>query len=188
MYQVYEFQMKNNILHYDDISYEQFWNVFMKKDARYFWSMHQVYEKLPTRKETKRISHSFLIHGKPTPSSEYVELLNTDYGDNPVVTVLSDSLKRNAHFGAAITGEVLIHDGACNPSFSAEYFKGGQLIRKNDFVIGPFIDQTKKLCDVRLELYPELRYRDFDSVRVQFYEGYEHTGVKNLKISERICF
>lgn len=188
MYQVYEFQMKNNILHYDDISYEQFRNVFMKKDARYFWSMHQVYEKLPAKKKKKQIRHPFLIHGKPMSSSGYFELLNTDYGDNPIVTILSDSLNRNAHFGAEITGNVLIHDGICNPSFSAEYFKGGQLIRKNDFVIGPFIDQTKKLCYVRLELYPGLRYSDFDSVRVQFYEGYEHTGVKGLKFSEQICF
>ncbi|MES2555317.1 MAG: hypothetical protein V4604_04150 [Bacteroidota bacterium] len=186
MYQVYEYQMKNNILHYDDMTYEQFARVFMKEDLRYGWCLHLPYESLPGEGFITLKQQSFMMFNEPMPQNRYFKLSGDDYNDNPQLMIYSDSTYKSNHFGASVTGEVYLYSGETNPTIEAEYFKDGVMFRKGQFFIGQFIAETEELSPVEIQIYPGLTYAEFDSVRIQFFEGNTFTGVKSLKIKELI--
>jgi len=186
MYQVYEYQMKNNILHYDDMTYEQFARVFMQEDLRYGWCLHLQYESLPTEGFVTMKQPSFMMFNEPMPQNRYFKLLGYDFNDNPQLMIYTDTTYKSNHFGAKITGEVYLYSGETNPTVEAEYFKDGVVFRKGQFFIGQFIPETEKLSPVEVEIYPGLTYAEFDSIRIQFFEGNTFTGVKSLKIKELI--
>jgi|GEM_PF-745305 len=185
MYQVYEFQMKNNILHYDDMTYEQFKHVFMKDDLRYGWCLHLYYEDLPNRPIEQRIPRQFNSSGKPM-TNNYYKLLGDNYGDNPVLIIKSDSANFNKRFGAIINAQLFLYSGDTNPDFVVNYYKGDTMFRENKFFIGQFIDHEGVLSPIKLELYPGLTYAEFDSVRIQFNEGNTFTGIKSLKLDQLV--
>lgn len=186
MYQVYEYQMKNNILHYDDMTYEQFARVFMKEDLRYGWCLHLQYESLPTEGFVTMKQPSFMMYNEPMPQNRYFKLLGYDFNDNPQLMIYTDTTYKSNHFGAKVTGEVYLYSGETNPTIEAEYFKDGVAFRKGQFFIGQFIPEAEKLCPIEIEFYPGLTYAEFDSIRIQFFEGNTFTGVKSLKMKELI--
>jgi hypothetical protein len=186
MYQVYEFQMKNNILHYDDMTYEQFSHVFMKQDLRYGWCLHLIYEHLPETHPKQTIVRPFTSLNGPVDPKHYYRLLGDDPGDNPFVTIIPDSTIARNRFGAKVSGNVYLYSGDTNPSFGVMYYNDGELIRENRFFIGQFIDHEATLSPVEIAIYPDEPYGKFDSVRIQFDEGNTFTGVKGLKLEQLI--
>lgn len=186
MYQVYEFQMRNNILNYEYMSYADFSRVFMSEDLRYGWGMRLIYEHLPDGKTGEAVPVHFLMHGKPFPQHRMFKLLGDDLSDNPMLTIVSDPKLSGGYFGAEIHGSVYLYSGDSNPSFGVRYYKDEKMIRENRFFVGQFISHPETLSPVTIQVYPKLRYADFDSVEIQFDEGNTFTGVSDLKISQLI--
>jgi hypothetical protein len=186
MYQVYEFQMKQNILHYDDMTYEQFSHVFMKQDLRYRWALHLVYEKLPQKQPVQTRHPRFRMKGRPLDVHKELTLHGSGFTENPVVSLVSDSTLRDRQFGARITGKVRIPSGETNPAFIALYFVNGKVYRENHFFVGQFIEEVGKLTPVTVDLFPGQTYAQFDSVQVLFDDGSWPVGIRDFKIEERI--
>lgn len=186
MYQVYEFQMKNNILHYDNMTYEQFARVFMQDDLRFGWCLHLQYEALPEKQLVTAREHPFMRLGKPVNATTFYKLKGFDYNDNPEVKIYSDSTYANNYFAARVQADVYLYTGETNPTFEAFFFKGDSVFHKSQFFIGQFIPEVNKLCPITVDFYPGFTYAQFDSVNIRFEEGNTFTGVKNLKIRELI--
>ena len=184
MGQVYEFQMKHNILHYDKMTYEQYWNVFMDKGLRYAWGMHLQYEQLPEQQSVHSVNVPFKSKGKAIPDNTFLKLLGDDWGDNPVAMIISQPQDSLLRFGAKIKGEVFLYSEDTNPSFHIVYFDEGQPVRDNRYFVGQFIRKPETLQEVEIELYPDLQYKSFDSVKVEFEEGNTFTGMKNLQLKQ----
>jgi len=184
MGQVYEYQMKHNILHYDDMTYEQFKNVFMSKGLRYSWGMHLQYEHLPAGKPVSAKQLEFSMYGKPMPENRYLKLFGDNFSDNPILTIISQPSDSLFHFGAKIKGEVFLYSEDTNPAFFVKYYNNGELYRENPFFIGQFIPEVEKLQPFEIELYPDQQYHQFDSVKIEFAENNTFTGVKNFNIAQ----
>ena len=183
MGQVYEYQMKHNILHYDDMTYEQFSNVFMSKDLRYSWSMHLVYEELPKATPKQVIRMPFRMRGKQMPGNTFFKLFGDDYGDNPYCTIIPAAADSGYYFAAEARGEVFLYSGDSNPSFHIVYYKNGEIFRDNRFFIGQFIPEVGKLQPVRIAFHPMEQCAKIDSVKIEFEEGNTFTGIKNLRLT-----
>lgn len=182
MYQVYEFQMRNNILHYDDMTYEQFSYVFMKEDLRFGWIFHLTYDTLPKKLSAQPIHESFYSYGKPLRPG-VTEFKGDDLSDNPVVAF---SLKKygldtlSSFFAAKLQANVRILTSETNPNFWILYFKGDSILKQSNIYMGPRILEVDQWTPMKFDLDPKLRCTDFDSVRIVFLEGNSITKAKNF--------
>jgi hypothetical protein len=186
MYQVYEFQMKHNILHYDDMTYEQFSHVFMEQSLRYKWALHIVYEKLPEKQPEQTRHPQFRMKGRLLETHKERRLIGSGVTENPVASMVSDSTLYGKQFGARITGKIRLYNEDTNPAFIALYFDNGKVYRENHFHIGHLIEEVGELTPVTIDLFPGQTYAQFDSVQVLFDDGSWPVGIKDFKVEEQL--
>lgn len=186
LYQVYEFQMKYNILHYDEMNYEQFSHVFLKQGLRYRWCLLFRYEELPERSPERTRHPQFLIHGNEFDPNRERRLRGDDASDNPIATIYSDPALNGKLFGARVTGSIRLNFEQTNPQYIVRYYDRDSLIRQDYFIVGHFIDEIKQLKPVTIDIFPNLRYGQFDSVQVELDDNSSPISIRNLRIEERI--
>lgn len=185
MYQVYEFQMVNSILHYDNMNYEQFKYVFMKKDLRFSWMFHMTYDILPDNSISLPVKESFCINGKLIAPNKYA-FNGKDYSDNPIVNF---SMKKYAldtldsYFAAKLELELRIVSPASNPNFLIQYFKNDSVLKQANIYMGPKVPEVNQWTKLKFDLDSKLKCNEFDSLSIIFLEGDNVTFAKDFKSS-----
>jgi hypothetical protein len=184
LYQVYDFQVKEHVLPFDGINKDIFQTVFMKKDLRYGWFYDVPFESFPKDKlKIKRETRFF-----KNPNREYtgktVENLKDVLEDDPKITVRSKKDKDSLYFAAfRLNLHVKIGSAGTTPSAAIQYYQFGQVIQSNEIYYGSRIPQVDQWCQVSLELFPKLHWKDFDSVSVRLLEGNTFIHYKSLSIT-----
>jgi hypothetical protein len=185
MYQVYEFQMCNYILHYDRITKEQFMTVFMKEDLRYSWYMHLDYDTLPVNINSLQLKLPFLVHGNPINQKDSL-YSGKIYGDEPII---GKSLKYlspqygDGFIGAKVRADVKIVFPETNPIFETALYKNGVEIKKYNQFLGVQINAVNKWQTVNLDIDPKVKLNDYDSLSIRFFEGGKRVYARNFKAS-----
>jgi hypothetical protein len=185
MYQVYEFQMVNNILHYDNMNYEQFRYVFMKKDLRFSWMFHLTYDTLPQNAQKLSFQESFFVNGKPLLPSK-VSFNGEDYQDNPIIgfTMKKHGLDTlDTYFGAKLELDLRILTSASNPNFLIQYFKNDTVRKQANIFMGPQVQEVGKWTQLKFDMDSKLKCNEFDSLSIIFLEGNTVTDAKGFKAS-----
>lgn len=184
--QVYEFQMKYNIIHYDDMSYEQFWRVFMRKEMRYQWSVHLYYEHLPEEQPLKERTLHFRRKGKPMQPGVFYKVEEWNYDDNPVVTIIPQPGDSCYLFGARVKAEIYLYGEEINPSFHLGFYRDGKMYDERRFFVGQFVPEIKELHPVTIDFFPDEMYCQFDSLRIDFEESRPCSGIRNARVTQYV--
>ena len=185
MYQVYEFQMVNSILHYDNMNYEQFKYVFMKKDLRFRWMFHMTYDTLPENSIKLPFETCFMVNEKPLKASK-ISFDGEDFRDNPIINF---SLKKQGldtienYFAAKLELELRILSPASNPNFFIQYFKNDSVLEQANIYMGPKVPEVNQWTKLKFDLDSKLKCNEFDSLSIIFLEGDNVTFAKDFKSS-----
>jgi hypothetical protein len=184
IYQIYEFQVKEHILPYDGITNEIYHAVFLKKDLRYGWFYDLKFDSLPSGKERK-LSNKYWMRSSDFVFNGPEKMLYLARPlDNPLLSVHSEEERDPDQMAAAtVSLHIKILSAGTTPSFKAFYYKGGVPIKQNEFYFGSKIPRVNEWCRVNLELYPELKWKDFDSLVCRVEEGNTFVQFKEISIS-----
>jgi len=185
MYHVYDFQMRNNILHFDKMTKEQFMTVFMQDGLRYGWCLHLDFDTLPDQIKPLPLKASFLVYGKPI-SPQHSTYDGAVYGDEPYIGMSLKSYipKYGGEFiGAKISADVQIISPETNPIFETTLFKDGAELKKYNQFVGVQIDEVNKWQTVHLDIDPKVKLNDYDSLSIHFFEGNRSVNARNFKAS-----
>lgn len=165
MYQIYQYQMVNNILHYDNMNYAQFKQVFMQTDKRFEWSLHMDFDTLPHEKAAEIVSEKLQNTG--------VIRYNMDQPDQTLkVDIVLDSTYK--HWAGSVVGKVKIVDGKQNPNFTVRYFKNDSLVKEREYIFGGKIPKINVYHPIQINFNPDFPISSFDKVEIAFFAaGYE---------------
>ena len=56
------------------------------------------------------------------------------------------------------------------------------VIKKSQFILGAKLDEIRNYKDFKLEIYPNLKYGDIDSVKIRFYPFSEKSISKYIQL------
>ncbi len=183
-YQVFDFQVRENILPIDGINKEIFQTVFLKKDLRYGWFYDVPFESFPKGVGLLKHETVYFKNSSSVYSGEITENLKDVVEDDPKITVRSRKETDSLKFAAFLLNlSVKIGSSGTTPSALIQYYRAGQIIQGKEIYYGSKIPLVDQWCKVRLELFPKLRWQDFDSVSVQLLEGNTFIHYKSLSMT-----
>jgi hypothetical protein len=184
LYQTYEFQVKEHILPIDGINKQIFQTVFLKKDLRYGWFYDLKFDSLPTNKKMKRMhKYCFKSSDFTFDGPEKMLYVNRPF-DNPLLTV--NSVKEEAEeelMGAKVAIQIRILTAGTTPHLKTSYFKRGNLVKENTFYYGSKILKVNEWCNVNLDLNPNLKWNEFDSLVCRMEEGNTYVAFKEITLT-----
>jgi hypothetical protein len=168
-YQILQIQFNKNILHYDLMTKEKFWSIFLKTDNRFCWMSH---------------FEEYHIHGNHP--KEVVRVKPNLYemtfeSVDPVKTFKPNLHWSNSKLGVKVEGELLLTNPESNPCFIQYLFKDGKIVKQIDQIIGNRIDGLHKFYSFSKEYIDTIRYKEIDSIQFTMTKGYPNTKVKDLK-------
>ena len=88
----------------------------------------------------------------------------------------------NAFIGMRITFEGFLNSGGENPVVQTDYFKKGVLVLKKDMLMGWRFDHVKTWQDISVDVMPDRRWSEVDSVRCTLMTGGKSMNFKNLQL------
>lgn len=154
--QLYSYQFIHNILHYDGMEWEEFNTVFLQTDERFEWYPYLKFDELPKSFQKKVEVHPFKYH--------------TDFAPNKYsLTLPVEENKRM--FAGKITGSFKIESAFGKPMFKLMYFKNDSILKDTEFLFGAKIPNVNEYARVSLDVYPELRCNEFDSIGIILFDG-----------------
>ncbi len=168
-YQILQIQFNRNILHYDLMTKEKFWNIFLKTDKRYSWMSH--FEEFHI--EGKHTSQ--IVNFKP---KEFIMTFETN---DPVISFKPSKKWLNTKFGLRFQGELYLTNPESNPSLKISYYQKGQIIKQVDQIIGNRINELNEFYSFSKDYIDTISYKDIDSVQLLLTRGYPITKAKDLK-------
>jgi hypothetical protein len=183
MYQVYDFQMRHNILHYDQMTYEQFNYVFMKKDLRFQWVFHAIDDRLPRK---------YIWEGKLQPFKakeqdllkKSVTLNGPDDGDNALwhSSKLTYQMGEPLKWGMILEGTFRIQDPETIPNYWMTYFQNDSIVHQSNVYIGGKIPEMNCWKTISTVVNAPINRTQFDSVSIVLLEGGPRLAVRNLVV------
>ena len=168
-YQILQIQFNMNILHYDLMTKEKFWRIFLKTDSRFSWMSH--FEEF----EIKGKHKNQVVNFQPkefTMSYESVE-------NKLIFTPQKDW--SNTHFGLRFEGELLLTNPESNPCLKLAFFKNGLVVKQVDQFVGNRIDELNEFSTFSKDYLDTIKYKYIDSVQLSIPNGYPIVKAKNLK-------
>jgi hypothetical protein len=184
LYQTYEFQIKEHILPMDGINKRIFQTVFLKKDLRYGWFYDLKFDSLPSNERLKPITkHWFRSDDFEFNGPEKMLYINRPF-DNPLLTVISNQEGVGESKAAAkVKIQIRILSAGTTPSLKTDYFKNGTLVKENIFYFGSKILKVNEWCYVNLDLNPQLKWNEFDSLVCRIEEGNTFVAFKEIALT-----
>lgn len=183
VYQTYEFQKKREILHYDYMSYGMWKETFMQTDSRFNFAFHSDIDTLP--------ANSMQV-GSPVGFYQGDEALVPEkiygYNGKQFVPERAFAVKRveikdsNAFVGLRITFKGYLNSGGENPFLRTEYFKNGFLVTEKDMLAGWRFSRVKTWQDISIDIIPDRRWSEVDSVKCSFMVGEKALQFKDLQL------
>lgn len=165
--QVYTYQFNHQIIHYDGMNWKDFKTVFLQTDDRFEWYPYLSFDEVPTS-YTEKIETIPFSKIKNYPQNKYS------------LTLIED--KSPGLFAGKITGDVELGSANGKPLFKLQYFKKDSVIKETDLFFGARIPRLHSSTNVTLDVYPELLYHQFDSVRITLFEGGIELEAKELTL------
>ena len=168
-YQILQIQFNKNILHYDLMTKEKFWSIFLKTDNRFCWMSH---------------FEEYHIHGnhpnveiKVKPEIYEMTFESVD----PIITFKPNLNWANSKLGVKVEGELLLTNPESNPCFVQYLYNEGKVIKQIDQFIGNRIDGLHEFYPFSKDYIDTIRYKEIDSIHFILTKGYPNTKVKDLK-------
>ena len=178
IYQIFQIQFNENILSYDIIRKDQFWDVFMKTDKRYNWSYNYINEKLPSKNKIhiiKREFQYFLVQN----SIKIKTIVDPFEEIKPLIFHSPNNHRRIIiHFN----GKIKISKPESNPILEASFYKNGNQIKKSVSLLGPKIDELNEFQVCKVYFNSRLNLTEIDSIKLSIGKGEVPTSFKNLKV------
>lgn len=185
IYQIYQIQYHLNIIVYDGMTKESFWNVFMKTDMRYAWSAFSVDEKLPEKKSTQERIFYLLETSKiftEAKNGSRIVIFKKMEEANPGMTFVPDSTWGNSKIGIISRGLISISQGKSNPYVEVIYFKNDSIVKEFRSHIGYKIQKLHSFTPYHIEFNPGLKYYQVDSIRINIGKSEVPTKMKDIEI------
>lgn len=183
VYQTYEFQKKREIIHYDYMNYGMWKQTFMQTDSRFNFMFYSDIDTLP---------ESSVQIGSPIPFSEGTKPLVPGtvygYGGRNFFPERAFAVKRlnvkdsEAFVGLRVTFKGSLDSPGENPYMATEYFKAGSMVAQKDMSTGPRFDEVKTWQDITVDIIPDRRWGEVDSIKCTFVTGEKSLKFKDLQI------
>ncbi len=168
-YQILQIQFNKNILHYDLMTKEKFWSIFLKTDNRFCWMTH--------------FEEYHIIGNHPKNEIKFKPNLYTMTFESvdPIMTFIPHKNWSGNKIGVRIDGELYLTNPESNPCFVQFLYKGGKMIKQIDQIIGNRIDGLHQFYSFSKDYIDTIRYNEIDSIQFTMTKGYPNTKVKDLK-------
>lgn len=184
VYQTYQLQFNKDILHYERMTKETFWQVFLRTEDRNKWFVFFTNDPLPKGEIRRKKSLYYHVESKSWQaakgSSRY------DYGvpgqDLETRHIYVPEQKTTDRLTVRITADILIAKEASSPAFFVICYKDGREIRRRDFYLGSRIQELHTPSSVEITANPGLREDQIDSVGVFFTHNLRPSAFRNLRI------
>lgn len=183
VYQTYEFQKKRAIIHYDYMNYGTWKSIFMKTDSRFNFAFYSDIDTLPA---------TSLQIGSPVGFYQGDEALipGKVYGfsGDQFVPERASASKRvyvkdsNALVGLRITFKGYLNAAEENPFMRTTYFKNGSLVMEKDMLVGWRFPHVKTWKDISIDVIPDRRWSEIDSVKCTFMAGGKALQFRDLEL------
>ncbi len=179
-YQVFDYQMRYNILHYDTISKENFWRAFLQTDHRFMWFMILEFDDAPESRMNLK-SRYYLRDGQQNSvKNNILELNKDDKNDDPQLTLKTNQLNvDNAHVGLEFHTDIRIYDHFTSPVLYLSAYRKGKMVEEKSIQFGSRIPEQDDFANIQLFLNLNAKWSSIDSVAVKFDQGLGNVGVKN---------
>ena len=168
-YQILQIQFNKNILHYDLMTKDKFWSIFLKTDNRFCWMTH---------------FEEFEIKGKH--KSQVVKFQPYEFTmsfESKVNNLIFKPQKdwSNTHFGLRFKGELFLTNPESNTCLKLSFFKNGLVIKQVDQFVGNRINELNEYYAFSKDYIDTIRYKYIDSIKLTIPNGYPIVKAKNLK-------
>ena len=181
-YQILQIQFNLNIIHYDNMSAENYWDIFLKTDKRFSWMLH--FKEYTIKKETIKRSQKFYLNtsnflwSKKMPTeNEYV----LKYEDADPQYFFHPELSWNtSKIGVRLAGKMMLHNPESNPSFSISLYKKGILVKNEEIYVGHRIEEIDEFSTFSADYIGDYKYSMIDSIGVTLHKGIPNTEIKNM--------
>nr|WP_294862319.1 hypothetical protein [uncultured Fluviicola sp.] len=184
VYQTYERQFDLHILHYDYMNYPMWKKVFLKEEARLNF---MYYSKIDTIPQT-----ALPVTGPIGGFSIKDKLLSANkiYGGNPDfaypnTTGFGMKLKKvdaSARFALRLSTDICLNKPDENVNLVTYYYKNDSLLGQSDVIVSARPQSIKKWEFIKVDVTPDYRWGELDSIQCVFIMSGGTTFFKDLKI------
>ncbi|MNJ84451.1 hypothetical protein D3C87_19040 [compost metagenome] len=183
VYQVYEVQFQQCIIHFDEMDYPKWKHVFMKTDKRLNFMYYSRIDSLPEKITPVGPIRTVQLGGADMKREVIFDFLE----DQPLKPNFHDSLAINPklssyRMGAKLTGEMYLYEPASVPTVIFYCFKNDSLVGKTIVNLGARMNQTKQWEKLEVDFDPLVEWNSFDFVNVDFYFDPNSAKIKNFAL------
>jgi hypothetical protein len=183
IYQTYERQYDLHILHYDYMNYPMWKKVFMKEEARLCWSFYSDIDTLRESSIPVGPRTLFSLRGKEMkPDVIYGGKNHSIHSNKPEWIKKIESKNLTGFLGIRMSMDINLLFKDENPVLRADFFKNGTSIKTKEAFVGPVPYNALSWEKISVDIDPELKWKDVDSVVCTFSLGKGRVEFKNLKL------
>lgn len=184
IYLVYDYQMRNAILHFDKMTYTSFREVFLQTGMRFKWHGERKFYTEPAQIGFKSGEMYFSGVNNMSLKNNEMESQPMDFMDNPFLFHSTKQLHAktiDGKFGLKLDFEIKIEDEDNNPSVQIYLYHKDSVIHQEGVQYGGKIPDIKEWDKIQLYFNMQSRWNDVDSVNVWLYDGIGKMSIKNAK-------
>lgn len=183
VYQTYERQYDLNIIHYNYMSYPMWKKIFLKEEGRLCWVFHTDIDTLPPSSVAIGGSEPFwlnerrmdprVIYGKQGQQIDTQQVRLTK-------KIAPNTL--NGFLGVRIKMDINLLFPDENPVLSTQFFKNGVSLKTQETFVGAIPYKTLTWEEITIDVDPELKWQDVDSISSVFYRRKDVVDFRNLRM------
>lgn len=184
VYQTYERQFDLRILHYDYMNYPMWKKVFLKEEARLNFLFYSKIDTIPqTAVSVTEPIGGFSINDKMLSANKiYGGSSNFAYPNTMGLGVKLKKVDSSAHFAIQFSTDICLNKHDENVNFFTYYFKNDSLLGQSDVIVSSRPQSMRKWESIKVDVVPDYRWGQLDSIRCGFIIDGQKTFFKDLKI------
>ncbi len=183
VYQIYDYQMRKMILHYDTVSKEGFWEVFLETDLRFQYYIVIPFDKEPKTRKNVRKPMFLLNKAKKEVRNSVLEISRFDGEADPHLRFKTTEFCNSAmKVGLEFNTDIRIYDHFTKPWLNVYLYKNDSLIESKSIQFGGKIKELHEFSSQKLFLNLNSKWNEIDSLNIWFDQNDGDAGVKNSSI------
>lgn len=183
VYQTYEFQKKRQILHYDNMTYGMWKQSFMQTDPRFNFMFFSDIDTLPLNSVQVGPPVNFYDVNKPLVSGKIYGYKGENlFPEQPFAAKRIRVKELESFVGMRVTFKGYLNSEGENPVITTEYFKAGSSVAEKDMIIGPRFDEINAWRNISVDIIPDRKWDEVDSVKCTLIVGKKSLQFKDLKL------
>ena len=180
LYQIFDYQMRYSILHYDTISKENFWTAFLQTDHRFSWFMQLKFDNAPKSLHYLKNRYYLKDQKQHQVGNKALELNKDDKTDDPYFIIETSSLNSSKkRIGINFHTNIRIYDHFTNPVVCLTVYCKGKMVEEKSIQFGSRIPAQDNFTPIQLFLNLKSKWSSIDSLTVKFDQTLGNVGVKN---------